>query len=356
MCLARRLALVLVLACGSAAAAVGAEVPGKEWSTVAPQDAGWSERDLAEVRSYAGDIGSSAVLVVQHGRIVAALGDTARRIELHSIRKSLLNALIGIAVEARQIDLAATLAELGIDDNPPSLTAEEKGAKVIDLLRARSGVYHPALYETPEMAAHRPPRGSHPPGTFWYYNNWDFNALGTIYERATNTSIFAAFEQLIALPIGMQDYRPSDGRYVTGDASLLPAYPFHMSARDLARFALLFLDHGRWGERQLVPEAWVRQSTTPYSASGFGPGYGLLWWTGPLGLTHGNVMKLPQESYFALGYQGQYAFVLPPLDMVVVNLVDTEAGKNEVSMRQMAHLLWLILHAAGSRDISTSPP
>ncbi|HUI17104.1 MAG TPA: serine hydrolase [Alphaproteobacteria bacterium] len=355
MCLLRRLALVLLFACGSAAV-LGAEVPGKDWSTVAPQDAGWSERDLAEASSYAGEIGSSALLVVQHGKIVAARGDVVRRIELHSIRKSLLNALIGIAVEARQIDPSATLAELGIDDNPPSLTAEEKGARVIDLLRARSGVYHPALYETPAMAAHRPPRGSHPPGTFWYYNNWDFNALGTIYERAAHASIFAAFEQLIALPIGMQDYRPSDGRYVTGAASLLPAYPFHMSARDLARFALLFLDGGRWGERQLVPAEWVRQSTMPYSASDFGPGYGMLWWTGPLGLSHGNVMPLPPGSYFALGYKGQYAFVLPALDMVVVNLVDSDAGKDEVTMAQMARLLWLVLHAAGSRDIPVSPP
>jgi len=53
------------------------------------------------------------------------------------------------------------------------------------LLEARSGVYHAALYETPAMAKQRPARGSHEPGTFWYYNNWDFNALGTIYEHAT---------------------------------------------------------------------------------------------------------------------------------------------------------------------------
>jgi CubicO group peptidase (beta-lactamase class C family) len=86
------------------------------------------------------------------------------------VRKSLLNALVGIAVDRRQIDHDATLGALGIDDNAPSLSAMEKTATVRDLLEARSGVYHPALYEKRRMAELRPPRFSHPPGTFWYYN------------------------------------------------------------------------------------------------------------------------------------------------------------------------------------------
>ena len=86
------------------------------------------------------------------------------------------------------------------------------------------------------MAKQRPARGSHEPGTFWYYNNWDFNALGTIYEHATGTGIYDALDRLIAKPIGMQDYRPEDGVYFPGAASIHRAYPLRMSARDLARF------------------------------------------------------------------------------------------------------------------------
>jgi CubicO group peptidase (beta-lactamase class C family) len=147
------------------------------------------------------------------------------------VRKSLLSVLIGNALERKEVDLQQTIGLLGIDDNEPSLSAEEKTATVRDLLRARSGVYHSALYETHGMAAARPARHSHKPGTFWYYNNWDFNVLGTIYERAVRSSIFDAFEREIAKPIGMQDYRPSDGQYVTGAASVYPAYPFKMGAR-----------------------------------------------------------------------------------------------------------------------------
>ena len=72
--------------------------------------------------------------------------------------------------------LGISLEELGIDDFEPSLTLEEKQATVGDLIKARSGIYHPALGKSPGMRSMRPKRHSHPPGTFWYYNNWDFNA------------------------------------------------------------------------------------------------------------------------------------------------------------------------------------
>jgi CubicO group peptidase (beta-lactamase class C family) len=111
---------------------------------------------------------------------------------------------MGIAVSDGEVQLDDTMARLGIDDVPPSLSQAEQQATVRDLLEARSGIYHPANYETNEMVTRRPARGSHPPGTFWFYNNWDFNALGAIYEHATGTSVFGGFAWQIARPIGMQ--------------------------------------------------------------------------------------------------------------------------------------------------------
>jgi CubicO group peptidase (beta-lactamase class C family) len=142
--------------------------PGAEWQHISASQAGWSEAGLATARLRADELHSTAVMVVHHGLVVAEWGDTAKRTELASVRKSFLSALIGIAVARRQIDLDTTLAQLGIDDNPPPLSDVEKQATVRMLLQARSGIYHPALYETPAMAAERPPRGSHRPGTFWY--------------------------------------------------------------------------------------------------------------------------------------------------------------------------------------------
>ena len=195
------------------------------------------------------------------------------------------------------------------------------------------------------MAKARPPRGSHAPGTFWYYNNWDFNALGTIYEHATGAGIFEAFYRIIARPIGMQDYRPTDGSYVRGAASIHAAYPIRMSARDLARFALLYLNNGNWAGRQIVPQPWVQESTRAYSRSPFGQGYGYLWWTDFLDGAIAPTVTLPDGNFSAEGAGGQIALVVPKFDLVVVHRVDRDL--NLPSGRSLARLFWLILRARG---------
>jgi CubicO group peptidase (beta-lactamase class C family) len=334
---------------GSAAATELADrFPAAEWERASPATAGWSAEQLKAAQEWSGKIGSSAVIVVHRGAIIGEWGDTSAKTPLASVRKSLLSALIGIVVERKQIDLKKTLAELGIDDNEPSLTAEEKTATVRDLLMARSGVYHAALYETPGMAARRPPRFSHKPGTFWYYNNWDFNTLGAIYEHATRHSIFDAFDSEIARPIGMQDYRPSDGQYVTGAGSVYPAYPFDMTARDLARFALLYLHKGKWQDRQIVPAAWVEESTKAYSQSSFGPGYGYMWWTGFSGNAIAPAVKVPEGTFFAWGAGGQFAFVMPAYDLVVIHRAPRQS---DIELRPIGRPLWLVLDAGHFRDI-----
>src|SRR5438477_922429 len=164
--------------CPAAEVAVVDRFPEGDWDHVEPDVDGWSREMLAKAEAWSRQIGSTAVMVVHRGAVVAQWGDTAAKTPLASVRKSVLNALIGNAVERGQVNLSQPIGALGIDDNEPSLSAEEKSATVRDLLQARSGIYHAALYEPPGDAAQRPPRFSHKPGTFWYYNNWDFNALG----------------------------------------------------------------------------------------------------------------------------------------------------------------------------------
>lgn len=69
----------------------------------------------------------------------------------------------------------------------------------MDLLRARSGVYHAVDFETELMKKNRPARGNHPPGASWYYNNWDFNVVGAIFEKKVGIKIGDAFYQRIAV-------------------------------------------------------------------------------------------------------------------------------------------------------------
>src|SRR5580700_5269382 len=271
---------LLLLALAVDANSQSSVVPAEEWKRLAsPEQAGWSAESLAKTRDYLEEIGSTSAMIVQHGVVVAAWGDVAHRSNLHSCRKSLLNFLLGIAVADGKINLDDTLEKLGIDDNKPSLTPQEKQATVRDLLEARSGVYHPTVYETKGMEEQKPRRGSHAPGTFWYYNNWDFNTLGLIYEQAVGEKIFDSFYKRIGQPTGMQDFKPHDGRYIPGADTRFPAYVFDVSARDFARFALLYLHGGKWNGAQVVPEDWVKASTRPYSDAESG-GYGYLWWTG----------------------------------------------------------------------------
>jgi CubicO group peptidase (beta-lactamase class C family) len=333
-------------------------VSASPWRTISPQEAGWLPDRLAVAQRHAEEIESAAVLVVVGGSIVASWGDPARKINVRSIRKSFLSALIGQCVEAGAIDLGATLDRLGVDDTPP-LTAPEKQATVLHLMTSRSGVYRPAELEDAFVAAQRPRPGSHPPGAWFYYNNWDFNALGTIFERATGLSVGEAFQQRIAAPLGMEDFGVDDVKYRRTGKSDHPGYTFWMSARDMARFGLLYLRKGRWGDSQIVPSGWVRESTATHvprvgarfmqSADGETAswGYGYMWWTPSAEGAFLPRVSVPPGTYGAAGNGGHWIVVVPAADMVVVHRVDNDSAPRRIDETQIGHLLHLLLEAAG---------
>jgi CubicO group peptidase (beta-lactamase class C family) len=335
--------------------------PGEVWQKAnSPEELGWSSEKLAVARAYSERIGSAAVMIVDDGIVVDAWGDKTQRFQCHSMRKSLLSALIGIHVDEGHIDLSKTLEDLDIDDAEPSLTDTEKQATIADLIKARSGIYHVALGESPSMKADRPERYSLAPGTFWYYNNWDFNALGTIFEQETGKRIFEEFDRRIAKPLQMEDFRVNDCRYLTSHdygtpkASIHPNYQFRMSARDLARFGLLFLREGRWANQQIISADWVRESTTSHSESGLNSGYGYMWWTGVKGGLIPNV-QVKEHSFYASGFRGHRLIVLPYRNLVIVHRVDSDSSTIDIGNREIGPLLWLILDAAGETEIGEAP-
>ena len=183
------------------------------------EELGWSSARLKSAGEAAGEgLTHSMLLAHRSGEILWRWGPVEEKLQIFSIRKSLVSALFGIYAHRDQVDLDATLADLGIDDKQ-GLTVQERQASVRELLAARSGVYHPAAYETPGMASNRPERGAHAHGEHWFYNNWDFNALNTIFEKTTGVKIPAAFRGRIADPAGMQDFRQEDVLYILEDAS-----------------------------------------------------------------------------------------------------------------------------------------
>ena len=305
----------------------------------------------------------NALVIMKDGQVVEEWGDVSRRIKLSSIRKSLLSAMYGVYVQDGTIDIDASLDEIGIDDSPDTLTPKERTATVRMLLQARSGIFHSYIGGTPAMLARQPKRDSHAPGTYWYYNNWDFNALGTIFEEAVGRGIGESFDSLIARPIGMQDLRASDVYYIEGDQSVHRQYHFRMSARDLSLFGELMRRDGQWNETSVIPAGWVADSTRSYSAARDGMGYGYLWWTQGEGPLFEGV-NLPEGSYAGRGAAGKFLIVIPELGLVVAHnqlqewpdnaqqLPESELpGDDEViSSGQMGELLRLIIDEYSSDD------
>jgi CubicO group peptidase (beta-lactamase class C family) len=337
-----RRALGVLLALFTAGSALaGDRVPGERWMRYAdPAEAGFDPSRLEAARRAWEALPSSAFFVVADGAVVASWGEPDRRFMCHSVRKSFLSALYGIYWDRGKVDLDKTLADLGIDDSPDPLLPSERQARVLDLLKARSGVFHPAAYAGRTDSR---PRGSEGPGRFFAYNNWDFNTLATILEEQTGARVFEAFDGHFARPLSLQDFRVSDGYYhYERDKSRFPAYPFRMSARDAARFGLLFAREGRWGSQRLLSRDWVRRSSVRYSNDDDAWGYGLMWWVArePRFERHG--------MFAALGVGNQMIAVLPDSDLVIVNRANTYVGQGTPT-KELGALLEQVLEARTGR-------
>ena len=257
----------------------------------------------------------------------------------HSVRKSFLSALYGVYWDRGELELNKTLADLGLDDAPSPLLESERQARILDLLKARSGIFHPAAYAGRTDSR---PRGSEGPGRFFAYNNWDFNTLAHILQQETGADVFEAFDEHFAKPLGMQDYRVRDGYYhFERDKSQYPAYPFRMSARDAARFGLLFTRLGDWGGERVLSRHWVRRSTALYSIDNIHMGYGFMWWVfrEPQFEAHGMVA--------ALGVGNQMIAALPDSDLVIVNRANTFDGES-TPLDQLRDLIQQVLDARTS--------
>jgi CubicO group peptidase (beta-lactamase class C family) len=232
--------------------------------------------DLARAAALALEHGARGLGVADPVQAVFEAGEVSAVVNCRSIRKSLLSAVVGRAVAAGTVDLDATLKELGIDDTQPALTVREQRARVRDLLTCRSDVYHPANHAgEPAGFTTLPARESRRPGEWWFfYNNWDFNALGTIVNLALGRSLFDEFAEAIAQPAEMHDFDPEQQRYAWQAYSEHPTYSSPISTRDLPRFGQLYVRWGNWNGSEIIAPAWVAQSTAVQTVTSRDPATG----------------------------------------------------------------------------------
>ena len=298
--------------------------PGETWERIQdPRSAGYDPQKLSELKGYLASIKTTGLMVVVGGKVLFEYGDIQQLSYLASVRKSILAMLYGNYVADGTIRLGTTLKELEFDDHGGLLPIEQK-ATIDHLITARSGIYHPAS-NAGDNTADAPPRGSQEPGTYFLYNNWDFNAAGAIFEQLTGKNIYDALENDIAKPIAMQDFDRSKQRK-SGNLkrSKYPAYHIWLSTRDMARIGYLMLRKGEWRGKQIIPRDWAQKIVrlvTPLEEMNPAPlkqgpfAYGYMWW-----IVAGSEAKGPLKgAYTARGAYGQYIGVIPVLDMVIAH-------------------------------------
>jgi CubicO group peptidase (beta-lactamase class C family) len=327
--------------------------PGNSWNLAEAADYGWNTDKLSTAKAEFDSLESAAVMVVHRGRLIASWGNVAEKFNAQSVRKPLLNSLIGITVDQGLLDIDATLKELNINDTKPALTELEQEATVRDLMLSRSGIFHSALYEVggwrrrrAELAIEKAEAGNDifSPGDYWIYNNWDYNALGTIVEKVSDDQIGYLFDKHVASHIEMQDFVPMDVEYTTKDSrteqhfenwSEHRAYVFNISTRDLARYGLMYMNCGRWMGQNVVPESWVLESIEgvdtnigrPSDKRDFGFGsWGYLWQVDRDDFRRYENLGVSEPTYMGTGSRGHVIFIMPYLNLVIAHQVATAAG------------------------------
>ncbi len=301
-----------------------------------PDTMGWNIEKLVDLEQFViNKTNLTGLMVIYKGKVLYDFGDTKELSYIASCRKSVLSMLYGKYVDDGIIDLNKTLDDLEITDNTDLLEVEKK-AKIENVLTARSGVFLPSTESGTNQ--NMPKRGSKEPGSFYLYNNWDFNVAGYIFEKETGKNIYDAVGQDFAIPLKMQDWdRSKQKKEIFGDIlySKFPEYHMWFSTRDMARLGYLMLREGEWNGKQIIPKTWVKKTTTVVTSveemrisdpsinnkPWWKWGYGYLWrvWDNAQ-----NIRPELNGAYTATGSWGQYITVIPAIDIVIAAKTKSE--------------------------------
>ncbi|MCP3939329.1 MAG: serine hydrolase [Actinomycetia bacterium] len=295
--------------------------PTDEWPVSTPEDQGMDSGMLADMVNWAASqAGIDSVMVVRNGHVVLdavvyPFGYDDPHI-IHSCTKSVIATLIGIAIDQGLLaGVEVPVVEILGDAVPETVDDRKAAMAVEDLLTMSTGLdcRDSYLYDWKGMAemqqsedwtAHvlaLPMRDE--PGTRFEYCNGSSFLLSAILSEVTGMSASEYAEQVLFGPLGFGGFEwPANSDGITmgwGELRLHPA--------DMAKLGYLYLRTGEWDGTELVPAAWVEAATAEHIPAGtLSDGYGYQWW-------------IAEEGYaMALGYGGQYIFVMPDHDLVMV--------------------------------------
>lgn len=297
--------------------------PDFEWQLDTPENHQMDPEQFTRLHQALPGSGIYAMVTVKDGVLIDEYYqegyDETSVFPLHSCSKSFTSALIGIAIEQGYISgiddlLSKYLPQVaGFTDGKQNLTLHH-------LLTQTSGL---EWYEWGGSYSNWEEFQSAPnwieyilgrnlvaqPGTLFNYSTGNTHLAAAALEQAVGMNEMEYAQTNLFQPLGMDSVEwRTDPQGITDGGNGIA-----MTARDAARFGQLYLQEGLWNGKQLVPKAWVTESTSAQNnGAGDGTGsYGYFWWTRPFGTKN-------YPTYYAFGAWGQYIFVVPELSLVSV--------------------------------------
>jgi CubicO group peptidase (beta-lactamase class C family) len=304
--------------------------------------------------------GTTGLLVTQGNNILYEEyfnGYTATdRMITWSVSKSVISALIGIAIEEGSINSVHDL----VTDYVPSLSASGyRDVTIKDVLQMSSGIgfnedYFDSNSDVNQMGARSVGLGGsledliisleseRMPGTYNQYVSSDTQVLGLILREATGVGIAEYTQEKLWKPVGME----FDAYWLTDSTGVESAFGgFNASLRDLARFGILYLNHGFLMGQQIIPQQWVKDSVrtdAPHLIPGENPnsdwvvGYGYQWW----------VPEGSENDFLAMGIYGQALYINRDRDIVIVKTSaykDYDLDGEEMELESIEYFRYLAL-------------
>jgi len=301
---------------------------GDGWTPSTPANEGMSDTQLQASMELIRDrifTGVDSMVVARHGKLVAeSYFNGYGRESLHDLRstgKSVTSALAGIAIEQGLLGVDDPIAQhIPQFDRHDNMSARKRGIHVYHLLNMNSGLdcndwessskgNEERMYDARDWVGFILDLPmAYEPGVATTYCTGGVVVLGYIISQKSGMALDAYANSYLFGPLGIRDsgWRRSPDGAATGGGGL------RLKPRDAAKFGQLYLDGGTWNGARVVPEAWVQLSQQRLYSLGTDR-YGFLWWKRSFSRASGNV-----DSFFTSGNGGNFIFVIPSLDLVVV--------------------------------------
>lgn len=318
-----RLALLTLIASWSTISlAADTAWPAPEWQTATPESQGMNVAAVEKLGEWLKAAGSKTGLVVRHGRIVGEwyFGDAKpdSKYLVYSTTKSFASTAAGIVVADGKLSLDTKIGDVLSDVGP----GDKKHVTLRQIISMTTGVHNDKeISNKPNLFTYALTEApmDFKPGEKWDYNNTGLALLSPMVKKATGKQLDEIMNQRVFQPIGIS---ASDWSWDQREGYPLSYSGLHITARSLARFGLLALNHGKWQDKQVLPEGWIKQASSP--SQDLNKSYGFLWWDNA-----GEPKRFPgcpDDAYAALGKNDNSMLIVPNLDLIVLRQVGDYDG------------------------------